>query len=112
MLRKHPAQSIQVDGDAFTLVGTEPEYPRFALSDIGEVTFFKRDELTTDLICCEIVVRVAQGAQTWFLHEEVSGFDDLVGLLERLPEFDRNWRSRVVLPPFAENRTVAYRKSR
>jgi hypothetical protein len=29
---------------------------RLPLPDIGKVTFFKRDELTTDLICCAVAV--------------------------------------------------------
>jgi hypothetical protein len=27
---------------------------RIPLSDIQQVTFYKRDELTTDLICCDV----------------------------------------------------------
>ena len=112
MWRRKPEPRIQVDRDAFTLVGGEPEAPPIALGDIEQVTFFKRDELTTDLICCEITVSPDKGGKTWLLHEEVPGWNDLVALLERLPGFNRDWFGTVVQPAFAENRTVVFQKSR
>ena len=109
---KRPDPTIRVEGDAFSLTGVVPEPPPIGLDDIEEVTFFKRDELTTDLICCEIAVSADKGGKTWFLHEEVPGWNDLVRLLERLPGFDRNWFDAVAKPAFIENRTVVFRKHR
>ncbi len=61
--------------------------PSIALDTIQEVAFFKRDELTTDLICCEVVVRSEGGVVTWFFHEEAPGWGDVLKLVERLPGF-------------------------
>ncbi|WP_426264213.1 hypothetical protein [Sphingomonas sp. PWP1-2] len=36
-------------------------------ADIARVIFYKRDELTTDLICCDIEAL----GQTWIFHEEM-----------------------------------------
>ena len=112
MSRDELVAAIRADRDSFTLLGVRPDLPPIALGDIEEIVFFKRDELTTDLMCCEITVSADKGEETWFLHEEIPGFDDLVMHLERLPTFDRNWRDAVVQPPFADNRTVAFRKPR
>jgi hypothetical protein len=54
---------------------------RLPLGAIDRVTFYKRDEITTDLICCD----VEADGQAWFFHEEVEGWDLLMTHLERLP---------------------------
>lgn len=74
------------------------------LADILKVTFFKRDELTTDLICCHVEVR----GQTWFFHEEAEGWDELLHHLEQLPSFRKDWYEVVAQPPFAASETVAF----
>jgi hypothetical protein len=68
------------------------------------VTFYKRDELTTDLICCEI-----QAAECrWVFHEEMGGWDDLVEQLKELPGFRADWFSQVSQPAFEHATFVAY----
>jgi hypothetical protein len=74
------------------------------LDAIEKVTFFKRDELTTDLICCEVEI----DGRTRFFHEEAAGWDLLIRPLEGLPGFRADWNAAVVLPPFAECETVAF----
>ena len=75
-------------------------------NSIGTVTFFKRDELTTDLICCEITTK-RPGEKTYFFHEEWDGWDGLIAHLRQLPGFNSDWHASVSQPPFAENKTVA-----
>lgn len=77
------------------------------LADIQRVTFYKRDELTTDLICCDIEAR----GRTWFYHEEAEGWDHLLHHLEQLPNFRRDWYEAAVHPPFAACETVAFSRS-
>jgi hypothetical protein len=79
----------------------------FRLPDVRRVEFYKRDELTTDLICCEVTV----GDVVHFSHEEASDWGELVEALQALPKFDRSWFSRVGEPPFAECRTCAFERS-
>jgi hypothetical protein len=79
---------------------------RLPLERIDRVTFFKRDELTTDLICCD----VAAADQTWFFHEDLSGRDALLRHLEQLPGFRADWYAAVAQPPFAACETVAYER--
>ena len=68
------------------------------------MTFLKRDELTTDLVCCEI----GSGGKVFWFHEEMPGWDQLMTHVAQLPGFRSDWRDAVILPPFAENRTVAF----
>jgi hypothetical protein len=74
------------------------------LKEIGKVTFYKRDELTTDLICFDVLV----GDEVWTFHEELDGWDLLIDHLEGLPGFRGDWFAAVSQPPFAMCETVAF----
>lgn len=81
---------------------------KYNLDTVIKVEFFKRDELTTDLLCCEILISGTKGNETWFVHEESTQWDDVLALVSKLPDFDLSWREKVVLPAFSENRTTAF----
>jgi len=97
-----------------TWAGLRPGRDRFPddirqqlpLADIRRVTFYKRDELTTDLICCE----VEACGQTWFFHEEADGWEEFLRYLDFLPNFRTDWPQAVVHPAFAANETVAFKR--
>ncbi|MCW3796963.1 hypothetical protein OMW55_03975 [Sphingomonas sp. BN140010] len=91
---KLPSMSV-IDGNLLA---------QLPLSEIAKVTFYKRDELTTDLICVDVLV----GEQVWTFHEELGGWDALIGHLERLPTFDDGWFAAVSQPAFVANVTVAF----
>jgi hypothetical protein len=69
-------------------------------------------ELTTDLVCCDIVTSTANGEQMRTIHKELLGFDAAMNAFQTLPSFTRQWRDAVVLPPFATNRTVIYDRAK
>ena len=79
---------------------------RLPLNRIEAVTFYKRDELTTDLVCCDVLI----SGETWFFHEEAEGWDLLIKHLEQLPGFRADWYSAVAQPPFALSKTIAFRR--
>ena len=74
------------------------------LEEVGKVTFYKRDEITTDLICCDMEI----GGKVWTFHEELVGWDLLIDHLQRLPRFASDWFAAVSQPPFATSETVAF----
>jgi hypothetical protein len=78
---------------------------RLPLAEIGTVVFYKRNEVTTDLICCD--VRMASG-EVWTFHEELVGWSLLVQHLEGLPGFDSEWFASVSQPPFACSGAIAF----
>jgi hypothetical protein len=80
----------------------------FPLTSVTRVEFFKRDELTSDLICCELLAddRIA------FFHEEMPYWYTMIAELEKLDGFRAGWIAAVSSPPFAESRFVAYEKAR
>ena len=71
---------------------------------IERVVFYKRDEIATDLICCEVWA----SGETFFAHEEAPVWKSLLTKLEALPGFDSDWPQSVVLPPFERCETIAY----
>lgn len=74
------------------------------LERVDAVTFFKRDELTTDLICCEVEIE----GRTWIFHEEAEGWPLLLHHLGQLPGFRSDWYGAVAQPPFESCATVAF----
>ena len=76
------------------------------LLEVREVTFYKRDQITTDLICCDVEV----GGNLWTFHEEATGWPDLIGHLSALPGFRADWYEAVVTHPFATSETVAFKR--
>ena len=79
---------------------------RIQLAGIQRVTFFKRDELTTDLICCQIETE----DETWLFDEEMPDWAMLISCLEALPGFRADWRAAAVKPPFEARETVAFNR--
>ena len=70
---------------------------QLTLPDVRAVVFYKRDEITTDLICCDVEV----AGHVWSFHEEAAGWQDLITHLSALPGFRADWYESVVSPPFA-----------
>jgi hypothetical protein len=76
------------------------------LPGIDVVIFYKRDEITTDLICCDVKV----AGQVWTFHEEAIGWSNLVTHLSALPGFRADWYEAVASPPFATSETIAFER--
>ena len=76
------------------------------LAEIENVTFYKRDQITTDLIFCD----VQTGDKVWTFHEELVGWNLLLQHLRKLPGFRADWYAAVSQPPFAASETVAFHR--
>jgi hypothetical protein len=74
---------------------------------------FKRDMLTTDLVCLEFRYVDAAGTSMHVeINKDMLGFEQVIAALQReMLGFDKGWRAKVVNPPFAQNETVISRKS-
>lgn len=83
----------------------------FTLNRVRHVIFYKKDELTTDLICCEVRVAVGAREDILFFHEEMAGWKRMIARLSELPGFDQEWFEKVVQPAFEEQRTVAFHRN-
>jgi hypothetical protein len=78
---------------------------------ILEIQGFKRDQITTDLLCLTINYR--DGAENAVeINEEMDGFADAEKVLARLGFLRSDWRKLVVLPPFQSRKFVLFSASK
>ena len=82
--------------------------PAIALDKVTKVQLYKRDQVTTDLICCELTL---DGGGALFLHEDMYGWDDQLGRLATLPGFDADWFMKVAQPAFATCHHIAFERA-
>ena len=74
---------------------------------IQQIEGFKRDLLTTDLIC--LLIRYDDGADLMMeINEDVEGFLDVERELQRRGFLRSSWREWVTLPPFQERRSLLF----
>lgn len=76
------------------------------LANIVRVTFYKRDEITTDLICCEVVA----SGQIRTFHEVMPIWDALMAHLAGLPGFRQDWFAAVSQPAFQPCEIVGFER--
>jgi hypothetical protein len=90
-------------------IGSERGVWELRWDEVEEVYAFKRDLLTTDLICLAFK---KSGADLIFeINEEMAGYQDMMELLpHRLPGFSREWFAAVAYPAFAANHQVIWKK--
>ncbi len=101
----HPLQTLRRAAKVTLMAVIDADLlSQLPLTDVAKVTFYKRDELTTDLICCDVLI----GDRVWKFHEELVGWDLLIDYLQGLPSFRGDWFAAVSQPPFATSETVAF----
>jgi hypothetical protein len=103
--RNRFAQIVLAD-DGFSFVGAEKTTLRWA--DISRVIAFKRDRLTTDLLCLAFEALSLPPGVVLEVNEEVSGFADLVDQMIEHLEVVPDWRRRALVPAFARSTTVIF----
>ena len=79
----------------------------FSLDSVERVEFFKRDRITTDLICCQVTFGDGRSLE-W--DEDMSDWRGIIGSLEALPDFDRSWFAKVSQPPFEPSHYLAFER--
>lgn len=79
-------------------------------NQVNRIAAFKDDLLTVDLICMEFILR--EKDIVFEVNEDIEGFWDLAKRLPTIyPSINREWQSKVVLPPFARNPTTIYQRA-
>ena len=80
------------------------------MEDINVISAFKRDMLTTDLVCFEIEYCREKKPVVIEINEEMADFDLLAERISQMKGFVPNWRELVIKPPFATQRTCVYKR--
>lgn len=100
------SDKISANDDGFTLPQTEKQVP---WSNLMQVESYKRDFLTTDLICLELTFAVNGGLVKTEIDEEMEGYDGFVREMElHISVLEKKWKETVMKPAFAKNRIVVY----
>jgi len=76
----------------------------FQLAKVRRVEFYRRSELTTGAICCDITMP----DEVIFAHEDMPHWDELIRKLEFLGGFDVEWFGQVSKSANPENRYAAF----
>jgi hypothetical protein len=99
-------EELLLTEDGFETIAADPSHIRW--SEIFRVTAFKRDEITSDLLCLAFEACSLPSGMHVEINEEVPGFDAVVlSMMKHLP-IDPQWRHSVLLPAFARNLKVIY----
>lgn len=102
-------QKLALDNIPF--LQTKPDISRELEDDlpregIDRVIFYQRDEVASDLICCDITL----GDAVLTFHAGLGGWPRLCDYLATLPGFDAEWWQKVTRTPFARNEIVAFQR--
>ncbi len=97
------ANMIKPDSDGFDWEIEGYGKGRIKWEDVRYVEVFKKDLLTTDVVCMNL--RLV--SSDWFLlTDEVTGFVELVRTINRLWDLGEEWYGKVLLPPFESCKVV------
>lgn len=96
---------IILDVDGFSLSNSPSVY---LWCDVKNVVCYKRDLLTTDLICSRIELGTAEETLVE-LNEEMPGYDAWCNWLNgKIDPENKNWREKIVMPAFATNEMTVF----
>jgi hypothetical protein len=102
----------RVAGNAeyLTFLSDKGDCTKLHWDEVEEVHAYKKDLLTTDMICLAFKKTAAE--EYIHVHEEMAGYHDLLGVLPRyLAGFNLEWFSSVAFPAFDTNHQIIWRKS-
>lgn len=76
-------------------------------NEVQKILAFKRDMVTTDLVCLEF--QLVGKDEAFEVNDDVGEFWDLVKRVKDVfPDSDQEWEEQVVKPAFSRNATVIY----
>ena len=98
------------DGDCLRISDDNGNSAELRWAEVEEVHAYKRDLLTTDLIC--LAFKRAGKDEYSEIHEEMAGYHDLIEILPgHLAGFTLGWILSVAVPAFKTNHQVIWKRS-
>jgi len=96
--------------DFLTIINNEGESAELRWIEVEEIHAYKRDLLTTDLIC--LAFKKLGEDRYYEIHEEMAGYQHLLDDLPScLPEFSMQWIWSVAFPAFETNHQIIWKRS-
>jgi hypothetical protein len=101
---------IEGDERGFALILGRRQRWRVDWSEIVAIRTFKRDLFTFDMVCLEFKTASGEYCEAW---EDMVGFTEFTERMQaEFPTVPQNWYGEVMLPAFATNQRVLWRRSR
>lgn len=102
--------TLLANGTGFKIVTRNRDVAELFWDGVEEIHAFKKDLITTDLICLAFKRSGKEGY--YEIDEEMAGYYDLLQEMQNhLPGFNLNWVPDTASPAFATNHRVIWRKS-
>ena len=109
ILEKAEYGTLTTDEISLRINNRKGEVTTFSWTEVEEIHAFKRDLITTDLICLGFCL---SGNRAIEIHEEMLGYYDPQPLLQKkFPEIPVDWFLDVAFPAFDTNHHVIWRKT-
>ena len=107
--RKSEAEVISADEVGVNVEKANNKTQLLRWEQVNRIAVYKKDEITTDLICIEFGL---PENMTITLHEEMEGYDLVVPKMHMQFEgIEKDWYSKIVKPAFKRNYRVIYETS-
>jgi hypothetical protein len=104
------ANKVVAKDTGFEIVNPGGSIEELLWNEIEEIHAFKRDLITTDMICLEF--KRSGKEQYYEVNEEMAGYHDLLQAMQKyLFGFNLNWIPGTTLPPFATNHQSIWKRS-
>jgi len=102
--------SVIGDANGIRIRGSKGSSLELLWNEIEEVHAFKRDMLTTDLIC--LAFKKSGKEEYYEIREEMAGYHDLLEMIsKKLLGFNLDWFPDVAFPAFATNHRIIWKRS-
>ncbi len=99
--------TVDVSNTQFTLLHKSNVLNTIKWNEITKIIAFKHDEVTTDLLCLQIIT--VAGDSPVIIHEELHGFDKFESMmLIKFQTINTKWKEVLMSVPFEMNPNVLY----
>ena len=82
-----------------------------SFDDVRAIVAYRLDEVTSDLLCCDIITGSVDDEQIRTIHEDIPGFEATMTRCEVLPGFDKGWRAAALRPQGVKTRMTIYHRT-
>ena len=101
--------TLVAQADGFKITTPKGHVFELLWNEVEEIHAFKKDLLTTDLIC--LAFKKAGKDEYYDIHEEMAGYYDLSQAMEKyLPGYNISWFPDVAFPAFATSHKVIWKR--
>jgi hypothetical protein len=110
MARSASRSKVEIIPGGFQLTVGQKNVGAVSWKDVERIVAFKKDLLTEDVVCLELVLRGRDGG-CFLISEDAEGFWDVADCLSSvLSGVSDDWMSAVIRPPFATSATIVYQR--